>query len=341
MDLSVDVTFRMHVAHLQLRFHVGIGVYWSWFGFLVMQALVFMELQLPDDIENADRVKPEEWPPILNALCLDTNLCFISIKSESTADTFYPDIDTEAKFRKFKRQNSGIRTDYILKSLIKSLGCCIKNSRVISCLELDGLLLPIQYLELLLQHVKYNRTIKVLSLKQCPINDHGCRTICTNLRLMPNIEVINLSSCNLSTLSGLYVGKIINQQQLSRNSGSWNTVVSLETPQKILNGLRRISLDNNPKIRDDGLGYILNALDDDTSIKALDMRNCGITERMSNRLLKLIEKKSVLEVFDFRDNIDLSTTTTDRIYEMLQNKDTCGEKPEFEWDVITIAIDPN
>lgn len=283
----------------------------------------------------ADRIKPEEWIPIFNALCLDKSLCFISIKSCITGSAFYREVDTEDKLRKIKKQIAAIHTDYILQSLIKSLGCCVKNSLVLTGLELENIMLAVDYLELLLQNLRYNRTIKLLSLKQCPLKDEGCQLICTNLRLLPNIEMLNLSSTGLAVLSGINIGKIIKHQQFSRYSGNWN----VEDTQTTFRGLKRITIDNNPDIGDDGLAYILDALDDDLWVKAIDMRNCGITEMMSNRLLNLIEQSLSLEVADFRNNDKLSLLTLDRIYEILEGKYEFGEKPEFEWDVITISIE--
>ncbi|KAK4879677.1 hypothetical protein RN001_007823 [Aquatica leii] len=290
----------------------------------------------------ADRIKCEEWTPILHALCLDTSLHVISIKSRYTGLSFNYEINTEEKARKMKKPSPVLWTDYILKFLTKSLGCCIKNSQVLSSLELDGIPMYLEYLELLLHNLRYSRSVKVLSFKRCQINDCGCQMICANLRLMPNIIVVNLSSCNLTALSGQYLSKIIQHQQINRYSESWHNSLRYEEPDsEAMGGIKRLTLNNNPNIGDDGLVPILDALDDDLWIKAIDMQNCGISENMSNRILSLVEQSNCIEIADFRNNENLTTRTMEKILEAFEKKYRLGNNPEFQWGETNTSICDN
>ncbi|KAF5271386.1 hypothetical protein FQA39_LY08184 [Lamprigera yunnana] len=282
----------------------------------------------------ADRIKLEDWTPILNALCLDTSLHVIAIRSRITGNNFLYDVSTEEKLRKIKRHFSTLWTDYILRSLIKSLGCCVKNSQVLSCLELDGLPLHLEYLDALMQNLRFNKTIKMLSFKHCPICDGGCQMVCTNLRLLPNITDINLSSCNLTKSSGEHIARIIKQQQINRYSESWHNSLRYEEPEnEAMGGIKRLTLNNNLYFGDEGLLPILDVLDDDLWIKAIDMQNCNITENISERLLNLCENTTSLDVADFRNNQHLSLNTVEKILKTFEKKYQMGNDPEYQWGV--------
>lgn len=288
---------------------------------------------------TADRIKPEEWTSIINALRLDTSLHIITIRSRLVGCKFLYDMNTEDKVRHMKRRTASLWTDYIMKSLVRSLSNCIKNTQVLSILELDGLPLSGEYFELLLQALRNNKTIKVLSFKHCPIHDVGCQQLCSNLRYMPNVEVLNLSSCSLSSVSGQYIARVIKHQQINRYCESWHNSLRYEDPTAgVMAGLKRITLNNNPNIGDDGLSSILNELDDDLWIKALDMQKCSITEQISSRLIDVVEYSRSLEIADFRNNDRLSFATIEKILEVLQKKHQFGNDSEYHWCVTSTTL---
>ncbi|KAF5291267.1 hypothetical protein FQR65_LT11445 [Abscondita terminalis] len=288
---------------------------------------------------TGDRIKCNDWIPILQALSLDTSLHVISIKSRHTGVNFHYEINSEEKARKLKKPMSLLWTDYLLRNLSKSLGNCLKNSEVISCLELEGVPMYMEYLELLMKNMKNNRSIKVLSLKRCHIRDGGCKIICTYLRLIPNLSVINLSSCDLSSVSGQYIAKIIRHQQINRYSESWHNSLRYEEPDsEPMGGIKRLSLNNNPDIGDEGLEPILDALDDDLWIKAIDMQNCNVSENMSRRIISLVEQNTNLEVADFRNNANLTLSSVETILETFEKKYRLGNNPEFQWGETSTSI---
>lgn len=281
---------------------------------------------------TADRIKSGEWTPILNALRFDTSLHVIAIRSKVMGYPFMHEINTQDRVRHAKRRSGFLWTDYILKSLIKSLGSCFKITQVLTSLELDGLPLSADYLDLLLQNLRHNNSLKLLSLKHSPIGDCGCQVLCAYLRIMPNIELLNLSSCNLSSISGQHIAGIIKHQQLNRYCESWHNSLRYEDPEVgIMAGLKRITLNNNPNIGDEGLCYILDELDDDLWIKVIDMQKCNITEQISRRLIDVVEGSRSLEIADFRNNADLSNETVEKILEALEKKQSFGNNPEYKW----------
>lgn len=100
-------------------------------------------------------------------------------------------------------------------------------------------------------------------------------------------------------------------------------------------GIRRITINNNPKIGDDGLELILNELIDDLWIKAIDMQRCGITEAKAEKIFDTLEYNKSLEVVDLRNN-NLDHETVSRILQILKTKQS--EDPHFQWCQTTTSL---
>lgn len=279
----------------------------------------------------ADRLKVEEWSPVINALRHDTSLHVIAIKSRLSNYQFLHEVDTEEKLRQMKRRTGSLWTAFILKSLLKSVSCTVRNTEVLTCLEFDGLPIFAEYLEPLMKALQKNKTLKNLSLSRCRICDPGCQIVCAYVRFAPNIEVLNLSGCGLTTESGEHLAKLIKYQQINRYCESWHNSLRYSDPNiQVMRGIKRITLNGNPMIGDDGLNFILNELDDDLWIKALDMQKCGITENMGMRIVDLVGYSQSLEIVDFRLNENLADSTIERIFSILKQKHIDGQS-EYQW----------
>lgn len=239
--------------------------------------------------------------------------------------------------RTFVNRYGCICTKYVLRTLLRSICNCLKNSPVLSYLELEGLLISGEFLQLLLKGLNMNKTVKCLSLKSCPLGDDGCFTICESLHGLPNIEVINLSSCGLTPRSGEYLAKLIKYQQINRYCESWHSSLRYEEPEvNKMAGLKRFTINNNPNMGDAGLEFILNELIDDLWIRAMDMQRCNITEAISDKLIDTLEYNRSLEVADFRNNA-LDPETLTRIFEILKGKQSGGDS-EYQWCQTTTTL---
>lgn len=279
----------------------------------------------------ADRLKVEEWNPVINALRHDTSLHVIAIKSKVGNCQFLHEVDTEEKLRHLKRRYCSLWTAFILKSLLKSVSCTVRNTQVLTCLEFDGLPIFAQYLEPLMKALQKNKTLKTLSLSRCKISDAGCQMVCAYVRFTPNIEVLNLSGCGLTSESGEHLAKLIKYQQINRYCESWHNSLRYSDPNvHVMRGIKRITLNGNPLIGDEGLRFILDELDDDLWMKALDMQKCGITEAISARIIDVVQYSQSLEIVDFRLNHQLSISTIEKILVLLKEKQLKRE-PEYQW----------
>ncbi|CAH0556787.1 unnamed protein product [Brassicogethes aeneus] len=290
----------------------------------------------------ADRLKFEEWSPVINALRHDTSLHVINIRSRIGNCQFLHDIDTEEKARKLKRRYGVLWTAFILKNLLRSISCSIKNTQVLTCLELDGLPMFSQYLEPLLQALKKNNTVKSLSLANCVINDSGCELMCAYLRFTPNVEVINLSGCGLTAESGAHIAKLVKHQQINRYCESWHRSLRYEDPDSsIMRGLKRLTLNRNPLMGNEGICYILKELEDDLWIKALDMQKCGITDDVAQKIVELLDYSKSLEIIDIRQNEGVNIQTIEKILQLLKQKQLSGYEPEYQWCDTALSLSLN
>ncbi|XP_050302729.1 protein Cep78 homolog [Anthonomus grandis grandis] len=286
----------------------------------------------------ADRLKIEEWPPVLNALRQDTSLHVVAIRSRIGNCQFLHEIDTEEKARGAKRKYGCIWTAYVLKQLLKSISNSLRSTQVLTYLELDGLPLFMQYLEPLLQALKRNKTLKTLSFSNCSIQDQGCQLVCSYLRFTPNIEVLNLSGCNLSPVSGEHLAKLIKYQQINRYCESWHSSLRYENPDAgKMRGIKRITINCNQYFGDAGLNFILDELEDDLWVKALDMQKCGFTENVSNRIIDIVEYNKTIEIIDLRQNDLLNMATVEKVFQILKNRQF-GVQPEFQWCATAVTL---
>ncbi|XP_018567557.1 protein Cep78 homolog [Anoplophora glabripennis] len=286
----------------------------------------------------ADRLRLEEWNPIISALRHDTSLHVIQIKSRIGNCQFLQDIDTEEKARHMKRRFGLLWTAYILKQLTKSLSISLRHTEVLTVLELDGLPMFSDYLEPLLQALKKNKTIKSLSFANCPIKDVGCQLVCAYLRFTPNVEVINLSGCGLTVKSGEQLAKLIKYQQINRYCESWHNSLRYEDPMSgVMRGIKRITINCNPDLGDNGFNYILDELEDDLWIKALDVQRCGITENISSKTINVVEYNKSLEIVDLRQNDMMCISTVNRILQLLREKQF-GHPPEYQWGNTAVSL---
>lgn len=246
---------------------------------------------------------------------------------------FLHNVSTEAGLQQTQRKNGLLWTDYIFKALIKSLRLCLKQNSALATLELDGVPLYPEYFELLLKSISSNNSLRNLSLKHCLIGDSGCISLCKILRNKSNIELLNLSSCGLGPLSAKEIAKLINAHQNSRLIECWHNSLRYgdpELPESAATGLKRITLNNNPAIGDDGLSYIIEEFINESWIKALDMQRCGITENISEKLLSVLDQNTSLEIADFRFNDCLLPETLNRIFTILIQREP-HSGPTYQW----------
>ncbi|KAK3915571.1 Centrosomal protein of 78 kDa, partial [Frankliniella fusca] len=265
---------------------------------------------------NGDRVKLDEWRPILRALSLDRSLHFIAIRSKHSCSKVLEHIDSETKCRSVIKRQPVLLTHFIFGKLVTSLSRCLHYNSHLKCLELDGLLLSGEYLHSLLSGLEKSSSLQHLSLHRCPLGDEGCQIVCNSLRNLPNILTVDMSGCNISEKGVHSIAKTLQYQNLNRYGENWKQSLRYRVPDTdVMPGLRRVTLNHNPLIGDAGVIEIVNVLRDDLWLKALDLQNVGLTNVGGVEIVNLLKANKSLSVLDVHNNVHLDES----IYESIMN----------------------
>nr|XP_039267757.1 centrosomal protein of 78 kDa-like [Styela clava] len=279
---------------------------------------------------NSDKIRLVDWSPVLNSLRINKNLRFIAIRSYYSQSA---EKDGEQKkSHYFKRRPPAIQSKDMTLRLAQAISECLKQTENLKCLDLQGIPFRKKDLAFLSKGLERNTTLTHVSLEYCYIGDQGCEQICEALKHHSSLTHLNYTGCGLTCKSAEAVAKLIKHQSTERHSEAW--IDSLRYRQPNLNsmtGLRRITLNHNPMIGDEGVRLIAEALKDDLWLKAVDLQNCGIGRDGANVLIETLNQNKTLLVLDVRFNplIDRSLLHT-VIGQVLINSNGYDDK-EFPW----------
>lgn len=99
-----------------------------------------------------------------------------------------------------------------------------------------------------------------------------------------------------------------------------------------MRGLRRLTLNSNIAIGDDGLIILVEVLQDDLWMKAVDLQNCGITDIGADKINNLLAFNGVIDIVDIRRNPDVSHSTMQNVMMMLcKNCPMDNADKQFQW----------
>ncbi|XP_021921177.1 centrosomal protein of 78 kDa isoform X1 [Zootermopsis nevadensis] len=279
---------------------------------------------------NGDLITCEEWGPILNALALDRSLHFIAVHSRLCAKPAIENIVTESRSRTLQRVPV-LQTHFVLLRLLKAIEVCMSNTEVLTCVELEGLPIGRHYLEEFIKGMRSCKSLKHVSLHRSPIRDEGCALLCHAIKGLTNIITVNFSNCGLTHQGALAVAKTIEYQKIQRCSETWKQTLRYHEPNlDSVPGLRRITLNHNTEIRDEGAVYLMNAARDDLFLKALDLQDCGIGNTGGRAALEMLQSNVSLAVVDLRANKALSSGLLTQIMEQL-HVNSRGAPQQYHW----------
>ncbi|TNN10311.1 Centrosomal protein of 78 kDa isoform 1 [Schistosoma japonicum] len=278
---------------------------------------------------NADRIRIQEWDPILDAVKINKNLNFIAIRS------FYK-FSVPDGVNTFNRQRVPILliSPKLLLSLCKSLRHCMWITENLTFLELQNLPLIKTSLQQICEGIRKNRTLKHLSFEGSSVNDDGLKEICRILRNVPNISTLNLTSCNLSKegISALTV--LINFQAMQRHNAAWQESLRYRYPElDRLGGLKRITLNDNPKIGDEGSILLADALIDDLWVKAIDLQACNLGDSSASTWLAVL--------IGLRIATGSHQTTTHDELQMKSDKSTIDDQHRGNYSLVVLDLRRN
>ncbi|XP_036354457.1 centrosomal protein of 78 kDa-like [Octopus sinensis] len=146
--------------------------------------------------------------------------------------------------------------------------------------------------------------LKSFSLAYCNIGDEGVKVVSEGL--LESVTQLNLSGCGLSN-----EGVSMLSQVIRRHEEAWKDTLRYQLPNfDRMSCLRRLTLNDNPLIDDEGVGIMANTLESNVWVKggslssflALDLQRCGITVRGAQSILDMLRLNTSLLVVDIRGN---------------------------------------
>ena len=277
---------------------------------------------------NGDKVRMLDWAPILDSIKINKSLRFIAIRSFFQV----PCGNSGKKLHYFKRKTPAICMKDVTQWIATSLRSCLSVSSTIKCLDLQGVPLREKDVALLSKGIERNFSLSYLSLNYCQIADSGVKTFCHAVRNNPCITHISLSGCNITPNGTEEIAKLIKHQSTLRHSEAWAESLRYRTPNfNCMGGIRRVSLNANPMIGDDGILPFTEALKDDLWLKALDFQQCGISSKGALSLLGTMQYNNTLVVLDLRQNPMVDSTTLRTVLGRVLMNANENDEADYPW----------
>ncbi|XP_028625934.1 centrosomal protein of 78 kDa isoform X2 [Grammomys surdaster] len=282
---------------------------------------------------NADRLRAVDWAPLLSSLRVNRDLPLVAIKS-----SFQPWLGETVlrsggadTHRVCRNRVPVIRSKDMSFQLCKALKGCLSVSGVLRNLELNGLILRERDLTSLTKGLSKSASLVHLSLANCPIGDGGLEIICQGIKNSVTLKTVNFTGCNLTWQGACHMAKILKYQTMKRHEETWAESLRYRRPDlDCMAGLRRITLNCNTLIGDQGASAFADSLSEDLWLRALDLQQCGLTSEGAKALLEALETNRTLVVLDIRKNplIDHSMMKA-VIKKVLQNGRSANS--EYQW----------
>ena len=229
--------------------------------------------------------------------------------------------DTLKKTKKIE-MHPVIYSKFLFTNLINALQNVMTNNLVLETLIIEGLPLYGRYMSSFTKGLAHNTSIKTLSLTRSQIGDEACESICGTLKHLMNIKTLNLSGCNLSVKGASAVADLIKFQKIQRFSEAWTKSLRYQNVDaESFPGLRKIFLNNNPQISNEGVEQLTTALQEDVWIKDIEMQNCGLDDDGAQHIIKCLNINKTILGFNIEGNHDVSEHLNRHILVHLGNAD--------------------
>ena len=276
---------------------------------------------------NADKVRVFDWAPIINALKFDKSLETLSVFS-----IYKHQLRTRRKTLRFKMNCPPIHTKDVVKKLALSMSFLLKKSNKITSVELQGIPFTERDLMTIAKGVAKNTSLTKFSLDYCPVSEKSAKSLCNSFQTHPKIAHISLSGCNLTSSSANEVCKLLHNQSLGLHSKRWAESLRYRTPDlKQMGGIKRLTLNANPAIGDDGITLLCEVLPQDLWVKAIDLQGCGLSEKGASLLYSSIQMNNSIVVLDIRNNPMISNAKIREVLASVLLNAAKVEEKEYPW----------
>lgn len=191
--------------------------------------------------------------------------------------------------------------------LLNALQGLLTHNTQLEVLILEGLPMYGRYMTRLASGLFSNRSIKILSFARSNIGDEACEILCSNIKHLPNIESVNFSQCILGVKGIISIRDFIRFQKINRFSEAWIRSLRYQNIEnEKFDGIKKILMNNNPQIGDEGIEILTDELREDVWIKEIEMQNCGLTDVGANHVKNCLEINKTILSFNINNNHDIS-----------------------------------
>ncbi|KAK9500011.1 hypothetical protein O3M35_002924 [Rhynocoris fuscipes] len=254
---------------------------------------------------NAEEATLEELADVID-LIKAKDLKKLAFGCKNGPGIMKPGVNTLAKAR--LEQKEVVYTEFVLEKLCFVIGLKVRRN-------LKELFLQNLPITLWVPSLRMNRAIylRKLSLRYCRLSDYGCKSLFGNIS--PSITHIDLTGNGITSKGTLFICDAIKVQ---------NAYTLFDTNLK---AIQYLCLNNNP-IGNEGLGYLVDALFSDFSVKSIEVRNCNIDELKESLILAVVNTS--LEVFDIRSNPIKNKKQVNKLIKLIQ-KNNPPRAATFKW----------
>ncbi|XP_063050936.1 centrosomal protein of 78 kDa [Engraulis encrasicolus] len=276
---------------------------------------------------NGDHLQLSDWTPILNALSINKHLHHVAIKS-----THLSTLGTQGQMKWSARKKiPALHSRSVTLALCRALQKCLSVSDRLQTLHLNGLPLREKDLTALIKGLAKSTSLENLSLAQCPIADKGLEIVCQSVKYSSSIKSLDFSGCNITWQGAEHLTSIIKHQAVRRHGTAWAESLRYRKAEfEGMSGLRRITLNDNILIGDQGAAALATELAEDLWLKAMDLQKCGLSDEGAQSLRQALQSNRCLHVLDIRCNplVD-NSLVKDIITRVLLN--THGQDAQYLW----------
>ncbi|GAA54728.1 centrosomal protein of 78 kDa [Clonorchis sinensis] len=224
-----------------------------------------------------------DWGPVIQSIEINRTLNHIGFRSCHASRS-------ECPVTKPRRPAPAwLSNSKILRSICQAVASSLQITTALVFLELKNIPLIQADVNCLCKGIANNRTLRHLSFSGCPIGDAGIAEICRALRHAPDLATVNISGCQITQIGAAHIAELIKHQTIKRHTAAWQDSLRYRYPAlDQLGGLRRITMNDNPRLGDSGSIRIAESLFDDLWVKAVDLQACNLSDRSAMTWLRVL-----------------------------------------------------
>ncbi|XP_027224853.2 centrosomal protein of 78 kDa [Penaeus vannamei] len=223
----------------------------------------------------------------------------------------------------------GVKT---IQRIMKGISASLSVSMTVSVLSISNVTLRGNNLSILCQGLSKTRHLKSLSLRGCELGNNGAELVCQSVKNVPSITHLALTHCSVSEKGACAVASLMQHQRMNRDSAMWQDTLRLRQPHLDgMRGLRRVTLNDNPHLGDNGLAAIADVLYEDLWIKAIDLQHCGLSNESGMLMKKVLKANQVLEIVDLRRNPFVANHLVNEVTALLTDRQDQYSVQQYVW----------